>query len=116
MAHSIRYHLDENLHHAIATGLRRRGIDITTTSDAGLVGTTDESQLNYAIQNHRILVTSDTDFLRIHSQSEFHFGIVYIRSELSSKTGLIIRFLEQLWNDKEPSELVQQLLFVNAMK
>ena len=32
MVGMIRFHLDENVGNAIADGLRRRGIDVTTTS------------------------------------------------------------------------------------
>jgi hypothetical protein len=45
MPRTIRFHLDENCAHSIAAGLRRRGIDVTTTRDAGLLGATDEYQL-----------------------------------------------------------------------
>ena len=36
MARTMRFHLDEHVPHAIAEGLRRRGIDVTTTVEAGL--------------------------------------------------------------------------------
>lgn len=42
MPRTIRFHLDENCGNAIAEGLRRRGIDATTTHDAGLIGASDE--------------------------------------------------------------------------
>ena len=32
----LSFHLDEHMHPAIAAGLRRRGIDVTTTFEAGL--------------------------------------------------------------------------------
>ena len=35
MPRTIRFHLDENCSHAIAAGLRRRGIDVTTTPEMG---------------------------------------------------------------------------------
>jgi hypothetical protein len=34
----IRYHLDEHVGNAVAHGLRLRGLDVTTTKDAGLIG------------------------------------------------------------------------------
>lgn len=49
MSRTIRLHLDENCPYAIAEGLRRRGIDVTTTSEAGLMGATDEEQTAYAL-------------------------------------------------------------------
>ena len=45
----IRLHLDENVDHAVAHGLRLRGIDVTTTTDANLVGAADEEQLSFAL-------------------------------------------------------------------
>jgi hypothetical protein len=36
MADRIRFHLDEHVDPAIATALRRAGIDVTTTNEAGL--------------------------------------------------------------------------------
>jgi hypothetical protein len=43
-AMTVRYHLDEHVDPAIAPGLKGRGIDVTTTSDAGLLGAADELQ------------------------------------------------------------------------
>jgi hypothetical protein len=73
----MRFHLDENVPSAIAEGLRRRGISVTTTPEAGLLGAGDEKQLDFAHSDDRILVTSDTDFLRFHDQGISHAGIVY---------------------------------------
>ena len=60
----IRFHLDENVHHGVARGLRLRGIDVTTTTDSGLVEATDEGQFQFAVGEGRVLVTHDADFLR----------------------------------------------------
>jgi hypothetical protein len=73
----IRFHLDENVPSAIAEGLRRRGIDATMTAQAGLLGAGDEKQLDFAHLEGRVLVTFDTDFLRIHNRQIPHAGIVY---------------------------------------
>jgi hypothetical protein len=40
MPQTICFHLDENCTKAIAWGLRRHGIDVTTTPEAGLLGAT----------------------------------------------------------------------------
>ena len=34
---AIRFHLDEHVDGAVAVGLRRRNIDVTTTAQAGLL-------------------------------------------------------------------------------
>jgi hypothetical protein len=44
----IRFHLDEHVDHAIARGLRNRGIDVTTATDANLLGASDEAHFEIA--------------------------------------------------------------------
>ena len=51
MSEAIRFHLDENVDGAIAEGLRRRSIDVTTTPDVGLIGASDEEQVAFAHLN-----------------------------------------------------------------
>ena len=41
MARTIRLHFDDHVANALAAGLRRLGIDVTTTNDAGPRGKTD---------------------------------------------------------------------------
>src|SRR5882724_7403045 len=44
-------------------GLRRRGIDVTTTVEAGLRSATDEEHARFARTQQRVIVSSDRDFL-----------------------------------------------------
>jgi Domain of unknown function (DUF5615) len=53
----IRYHLDESVDVAIADGLRRRGIDVTTSVEAGLLSAPDVEQLAWAASVNRGLVS-----------------------------------------------------------
>lgn len=66
MPATIRFHLDENVNLTIAQGLRRRGIDVTTTPEAGLIAAIDEAQLAFVVSQGRVLFTQDIDFLRLH--------------------------------------------------
>ena len=77
MSPTIRFHLDENVPSVIATGLRHRGVNVTTTPQSGLLGAGDEKQLAFAHSDSRVLVTCDTDFLRLHDRGVPHAGIVY---------------------------------------
>lgn len=77
MAERVRYHLDENVDFDVAAGLRRHGIDVTTTSELGLRGASDEAQWEFVVAQGRVLVTHDTDFLRMAQKEQHHFGIVY---------------------------------------
>ncbi|MCP4113138.1 MAG: hypothetical protein GY749_47680 [Desulfobacteraceae bacterium] len=48
MKNRIKFYLDEHVSKAIAKGLRRRGIDVITVVEAGLLGATDEEHLERA--------------------------------------------------------------------
>jgi predicted nuclease of predicted toxin-antitoxin system len=78
MARTIRFHLDENGHRAIADGLRRRGVDVTTTPEVGLLSASDDEQLAHAWPNGRVILTQDRDFLRLHAAGAPHPGITLI--------------------------------------
>jgi predicted nuclease of predicted toxin-antitoxin system len=72
MARTIRFHLDENCHRAIAEGLRRRGVDVTTTPEVGLLTATDEEHAAFCQAQGRVLFTQDRDFLRMHAVNPQH--------------------------------------------
>lgn len=73
----MRFHLDENVDHAIADGLQRRAIDVTTSTDANLIGAGDEAQLAFAYSEGRVIVSHDRDLLRLDSIGVPHAGIAY---------------------------------------
>ena len=73
----IRFHLDENISSSVAAGLRRRGVDVTTTAEAGLIGAEDVAQLAFSASHGRVMVTHDADFLRLHANGTAHAGIAY---------------------------------------
>ena len=69
MPRTILFHLDENCNRAIAEGLRRRGVEVSTTPDANLLSATDEQQLAFCQSQGRVLFTQDHDFLRLQLQA-----------------------------------------------
>jgi predicted nuclease of predicted toxin-antitoxin system len=74
----IRFHLDD-MHPAVATGLRRRSIEVSTTPESRLLEASDEEQLLFAISEQRVLVTRDHDFFALAGMVEQHPGIVFAR-------------------------------------
>lgn len=77
MSERIKFHLDENVSNAVAEGLRRRGVDVTTTPEENLIGASDTEQLAFAISRNRVLFTQDDDFLKLHQARTAHPGIAY---------------------------------------
>ena len=77
MNERIRFHLDENVNPVIGDGLRRYGINVTTTIEMKLRGESDETQLDFSRKTGRVIVTQDRDFLLIASSGKDHSGIAY---------------------------------------
>jgi len=80
----VRFHLDEQVNLAIVASLRRYGIDVTTTIEAGLRTSSDEIQWEFAQREQRVIVTHDADFPRIARLNKSHAGIVYSKKDTRS--------------------------------
>lgn len=111
MARTIRFHLDECCDPAIADGLRRRNIDVTTTQEMGLIQAEDEEQAAYGFATKRVIVTHDADFLRLQAQDIPHAGIVF-RAKDTLSLGTIITRLVLIWEIYEPEELAHGVEFL----
>jgi Domain of unknown function (DUF5615) len=72
--------------------LRRRGIDVTTSADAGLIGAEDREQLRFAVSESRVIVTHDDDFTRLQAEGAVHAGICYCHKDKHS-LGDLVRIL-----------------------
>jgi predicted nuclease of predicted toxin-antitoxin system len=88
----IRFHLDENVSNAIAIGLRRQGIDVTTTAEQSMLSVSDEEQLAFARSQGRVIFTQDDDFLSLHQLGVNHAGIAYCKQGTRT-IGEIINYL-----------------------
>lgn len=113
MAERIRFHLDEHVHPAIARALRSRGIDVTTTNEAGLRTQADQAQLDYICREHRVLVTYDRDFLRLASQTLDHPGIAYCEKEKANHSiGYVINALVLMYEIYLADEMLGRVEFL----
>lgn len=109
MPAKIRFHLDEGVPQAVAEGLRRRGIEVTTATESGLLSAPDEEHLQFAVTSGRVLVTRDSDYLRMHAQGLRHAGIVWVPHMRS--VGEMVRFLALLWEVLTPDDMVNHVEF-----
>ena len=107
----IRFHLDEHVDHEIARGLRSRGVDVTTTTDANLLGAADEAHFAFARSQQRVIFTNDADFLRLASRGEPHLGIAYCPPGKRS-IGDLIRYLCLMNDCLEPADMAGQIEFL----
>lgn len=99
----VRYFTDEHVAKAIASGLRKRGIDALTVAEAGLLGAEDEDLLAFVREEKRVIVTQDRDFLRIAAQENDHPGIVY--APQGRPIGEIVRMLDLLAQVTDTEEM-----------
>jgi hypothetical protein len=111
MARTIRFHLDECCDPAIADGLRRRNIDVTTSQEVGLIEAQDEEQLAYGLAQVRVVFTHDADFLRLQSAPLQHAGIV-CRAKDTLGLGEIIKRLVLIWEVCDAQEMTNGVEFL----
>ena len=111
MAKTIRFHLDEHVDSAVAEGLRRRGIDVSTTAERNLIGADDELHWQLVTSEQRVHVTSDSDFLNFHEQGRPHWGIAYCHQQ-SRTIGQLIHALELIWEVLEPTDMQNRVEFL----
>ncbi len=106
---ALRFHLDEHVDPAIADGLRRRGIDVTTTNGAGLRSATDDVHLEFGRTEGRVVYTQDADYLVLSARGVQHAGIAYNPPDACT-IGQIIDYLalmdaclspQEMWNHVE---------------
>ena len=62
----------------IAAALRRYGVDISTTIEAGLRTADDLAPVDFVRRENRVLVTDDTDFLALAAATSQHPGIIFL--------------------------------------
>ncbi|CCI00809.1 MAG: DUF5615 family PIN-like protein [Microcystis sp. M54BS1] len=110
MANKLKFNLDESVSNAITKGLRMRGIDVTTSPEKGLMGSSDEEQLAYALSQGRVIFTFDDDFLVLSSMGLEHWGIIY--SHQRQSIGKIISDLVLIWECLEPDYMYKNVEFL----
>jgi predicted nuclease of predicted toxin-antitoxin system len=96
---AVRFHLDQHVSTVVALGLRQFGVDVTTTSEAGLQDADDDVQLAFALKESRVLVTHDYEFGERHRRGEPHAGVCYAT---------------QIKSQRRPAELLQAVHLVYA--
>jgi hypothetical protein len=113
----IQLYADENVGDRIIPGLRRRGLEIITTVEAGLIGNTDAEQCSHATLHSRVLLTSDRDFLELHSrwirEGKQHAGILHY-SQDHATVGTCIWGVKLIVDVLTPDEMKNHLEFISV--
>jgi predicted nuclease of predicted toxin-antitoxin system len=109
MPEPLRFHLDESLTPKIAHAARLRGLDITDSHTEEMLSHSDLQQWEYCQQQGKILITADSDFLRLCKENPNHYGVVFC---LGTGIGSIVRELEVLSNDILPQEMLGRIDYI----
>lgn len=104
MGQPVKFYTDEHVARAVIRGLRARGADVLTVPEAGLIGASDEMQLERARIEGRIFFTQDEDFLALHAAGVAHTGIAYTHQ--GTPIGDIIRGLMLIHQLLEAEEMI----------
>ncbi len=107
----IRFHLDQHVAYGVALGLRLRGVDVSTTHDAGLQDAEDLAHIAYAIAARRVIFTQDADFLRHHQAGIPHAGIIYSKQGTRS-IGEIVRYLKLINDCLDMDDMVGEVEYI----
>lgn len=90
----MRFLADEHIELPIVTGLRLLGIDAISVNEAGKRESDDEEIMKFAKENKRVIITRDSDFIKLHRKGMEHPGIVFIPKFLV--IGKIIEEIEKV--------------------
>jgi hypothetical protein len=107
----IKYQLDEHVANAIASGVRKLGIDIVTVAEIGLRGRPDIEVMSYAHLASRVIVTNDADYLDLDAAGVPHSGIVFWNQQFRT-IGELIETLELIHGVYSPADMVGRVEFV----
>jgi predicted nuclease of predicted toxin-antitoxin system len=110
----VKLYLDESVSVAFAGVLRQHGVDCLTARDVGNLGADDESQLLFATQQTRVILTHDTrDFLGLASMwvtaGRSHAGILLVHQ--MALPALLLRF-RAFQIRYQQAEFVNQVLWL----
>ena len=95
----------------MADALGRRGIDVTTAAEVGLLGANDEEHVAFALQEGRVILTNDRDFLAIAASEEPHAGIMYCKVGAKS-IGYIVDALSFFSEDLKLNDMLNRVEYL----
>ncbi len=107
----IRFYLDENVENQIAKGLRTLQIDALTTAEANHIGWKDEEHLAFALAEQRVIVTQDSDFLKLHAHGHPHAGIAYYKPQTRTPKQ-ILRGLLLIYEILQPRDMKNHIEYL----
>ena len=111
---ALRLYVDECVNARIVAGLRRRGVDVVTAADEGLLSASDEPHLERPTALGRTIVTSDRDFFAIVSavliSGDSFRGLIFIQPR--STLGEAVRRIAQAAKAFDPKDIENRIEWI----
>lgn len=111
----MKIYCDENIESTIVEGLKRRGIKVISTRDRKDLGKSDEYHLKRAFELGAVVLTHDTDILKIahrwNREGKEHKGILYAHP-LDLSIGECIRMVELVTQVLTEEEIKNHIEFL----
>ena len=109
---------EDSMSHSLVDALRARGVDILTPSDVGMMGHSDEEQLQFAANSGRALFSFNVgDFFHLHTEWQStgleHAGIILAQQQQFS-VGELMRRILRLMAGKSAESMHNQLEFLSV--
>jgi len=111
----LRGYADEHVSHAIIRSLRARGMDVASVTERGAQGRPDEVLLDEAISEERIMLTCDTDFLRLAGErraSGIEFAPIVFWPQQQRTVGKIVRSVIQVATNHTYADACSRVFFL----
>ncbi len=106
----MKFLADEHIELSVVNGIKSLGVDIESIDLLGKKGLDDRNILNFANENSEVVITRDSDFLRLHNKGMDHMGIIFIPTNLS--IGEIIKEVEKISVLFDPADLQNTIIFI----
>jgi hypothetical protein len=116
---TVQFYFDDNYSDGrVVAGLRRAGVTVVTSLEAGNYGVADELHLAYAADAGLVLITSDeADFQRLSgvwlAVGRGHAGIVIVKQQRYG-VGEQLRRLLRIVDETDPAEMKDRVEFLSS--
>ncbi|NER51023.1 MAG: hypothetical protein F6J92_31020 [Symploca sp. SIO1A3] len=114
----IRLYLDEDaMDSDLVEALRLRNVDVITPADVGMLSRSDEEQLQWALENNRVIYSFNVrDFYQLHTtwleQGKLHAGIIL--GQQSYSIGEQMRRIIRIIIAKSAEDIINQVEFFSV--
>lgn len=103
--------MDLHVAHAVADGLRRRGIDVIRAQDVGKADASDDEHLEYAYLTKRVVVSQDKGFIARVRRNEPNYGVAYC-AQGSRSIGEMIAALVRIYDEMDMERMTGQVRYL----